>query len=363
MSTSYNRIIRKMVVGFGNLFNNISLIRYNPDLTESQRMLVPIVYAPKELYVKRLEEDPTLGKKVMMTLPRFSFELTGFRYDASRKQNTNIKNFAQTTAGVKSQYNPVPYNFDFNLYLYVRNIDDGTQIMEHVLSYFTPDYTIKLNLIPEMGIVKDIPVILNSAEQDIDYEGTHDRDTTRIIIWTLSFTVKGFIFGKVNDVGNGIIKHSIVSILNKVTEDDVIIFDINLPSGLGNYLVGETVYQGYSSSTALASAKVILWNNNELHLSNINGNFVSDLPIQGTSSKANYLFTSFKPTSQKLAQIDTTPMPTNANSIGPYIATTQITETPDFQQGNLPTEFTGDLLEQIGRDDLQIEQENITDLQ
>ena len=181
----YNRIIRKMVVGFGNLFNDITLVRYNPDFTEAERMVVPIQYAPKELYVKRLEEDPTLGKKVQLTLPRISFELNGFTYDATRKQNTNIKNFAQTTNGLISQYNPVPYNFDFNLYIYVRNIEDGTQIVEHILSYFTPDYTMKLNLVPEMGIIKEIPVVLNSTNQDIDYEGDWERGT-RNIIWTLN---------------------------------------------------------------------------------------------------------------------------------------------------------------------------------
>ena len=96
MSTpTYNRIIRKLVTGFGNLFDNITLVRYNPDLSEAQRMLVPIVYATKEMYVRRLEDDPNLDKKVSTTLPRMSFEMSGMTYDASRKQNTNIKNFAK----------------------------------------------------------------------------------------------------------------------------------------------------------------------------------------------------------------------------------------------------------------------------
>ena len=179
-NTFYNRNIRKLVVAFGNIFNEITLVRYNPDFTEAERMLVPIIYAPKENYVKRLEEDPTLGKKVQTILPRMSFELNGFNYDASRKLNTNVKNFAQTSHGLVSQYNPVPYNFDFSLYLYVRNIEDGTQIIEHILSYFAPDYTIKLNLIPEMGITKEIPIILNSATHDIEYEGEGRTVETQI---------------------------------------------------------------------------------------------------------------------------------------------------------------------------------------
>jgi hypothetical protein len=181
MST-YNRVIRKLVVGFGNLFDSITLYRFKPDLTESERFIVPIAYASKERYVMRLEEDLNLDKKVQLTLPRMSFEMAGLSYDSSRKQNTNIKNFAGTPpSGVLSQYNPVPYNFDFNLYIYVRNIEDGTQIIEHILPFFTPDYTIKLNLIPEMGIVKEVPIILNSTSHEILYEGLFCFPDSRLV--------------------------------------------------------------------------------------------------------------------------------------------------------------------------------------
>ena len=357
-----NRALRKYVIGFGNLFNDITLVRYNPDYSEAQRMIVPIVYAPKEDYVTRIETDPHLDKKTQITLPKMSFELLGFNYDASRKQNTNVKQFAQTATGLVSQYNPVPYNFDFNLYLYVRNIEDGTQIIEHILSYFTPDYTMKLNMIPEMGIVKEVPVVLNSTSQDIDYEGNFERDT-RVIIWTLTFTVKGYIYGKISDSG-GPITHSITSIYNQITEDDVIQFTMNPNSGVGTYQIGETVYQGFSAPLAIASGKVVAFNNNLLQLKNINGNFVSNLPIQSTSSSTNYTFTSFNPVPQKLVQIDTTPMPTDANVNTPYIVTTQISEAPFIEEGLLlPENFAGDALEQLGRDDLHIEQENPTDLQ
>lgn len=324
-NTFYNRALRKYVIGFGNLFNDITLVRYNPDYSEAQRMIVPIVYAPKEDYVNRLETDPNLDKKTQITLPRMSFELLGFNYDATRKQNTNIKQFAQTPTGLVSQYNPVPYNFDFNLYLYVRNIEDGTQIIEHILSYFTPDYTMKLNMIPEMGIVKEVPVVLNSTSQDIDYEGGYERDT-RVIIWTLAFTVKGFIFGKINDSGKGLITHSITNIYNQITEDDIVSFQIDPTSGLGTYQIGEIVYQGYSGPLAIASGKVVAFNNNILQLKNINGNFVSNLPIKSSSSSTAYTFNSYNPTPQKLVQIDVTPCPSDAVPPDPYTYNIQITE-------------------------------------
>ena len=323
----YNRVMRKLVVGFGNLFDNITLVRYNADNTEAERFIVPIAYAAKELYVQRLQGDPNLDKKVQMTLPRLSYEMTGLKYDSARKQNTNIKNFATVTGGgVVGQFNPVPYDYDFNLYLYVRNIEDGTQVIEHILSYFTPDYTIKLNLIPEMGIVKEIPIVLNTATFDTEYEGDRDSDT-RTIIWTLNFTVKGFVYGATSDVG--IIKTSITNIYNEILPTDIVQFTIEPTSGLGQYQVGEIVYQGYSRSTATATAKVSIWIDNILQLTNISGNFVSSQSIRGEVTNANYSFTSYNLVPQKFATITTVPNPIDATPADNYTYNTIVTEYPN----------------------------------
>ena len=327
---TYNRVIRKLVIAFGKLFDDITLVRYNPDLSEAERFLVPIVYATKELYVRRLEDDPALDKKIQIALPRMSFEMNGLSYDASRKLNTNIKNFAkQANAAVVSQYNPVPYNFDFNLYIYVRNIEDGTQILEHIMPFFAPDYTVKLNLIPEMGVVKDVPIILNSATSEIEYEGDKNSET-RMIIWTLNFTVKGFIFGNISSAG--LIKTSITNILTNVSASDTFVFNMTTP-GIGTYQVGEIVYQGYSATTATATAKVVLWQNNTLHLTNINGNFVSSEPIIGLASNSNYIFDSYTNYStqyKETARIVVTQNPANANANSNYTYTTTITEDPNL---------------------------------
>jgi hypothetical protein len=357
---AYNRVIRKLVIGFGNLFKNITLVRYNPDLTEAQRFLVPLVYATKEYYVRRLQDDPNLDKKVQITLPRMSFEMSGLTYDTTRKQNTNVKSFAKTSTGTIAQYNPVPYNFDFNLYIYVRNIEDGTQIIEHILPFFTPDYTVKLNLIPEMGIVKEVPVILNSSSHEIDYEGNKEAET-RMVVWTLNFTVKGFIFGKTSSTS--LIKHSITNILNNITTNDLVQFEM-AANGLGTYQEGEIVYQGYSVNNAQATAKVIFWNNNTLQLTNINGNFVSDAPIIGVISNSNYTFVNYQVVPQKLATINITPSPTDANTNTSYTHTTTIMETPNIENNlTLSSSFDGDAMIQIGTDDLLSQQQNITDLQ
>jgi hypothetical protein len=351
-NTTYNRIIRKLVVGFGNIFNDITLVRYNPDQSEAERFIVPIAYAAKELYVQRLEGDANLDKKVQMTLPRMSFEMNGLTYDATRKQNTNFKAFAQTSNGVISQYNPVPYNFDFDLYIYVRNIEDGTQIIEHILPYFTPDYTIKLNLVPEMGMIKEIPVVLNSTSQEVTYEGPRDTDP-RMIIWTLNFTVKGYVFGQTSTAS--LIKTSITNILNNITAGDKVIFNM-ANTGVGSYQTGELVYQGYSINSSTATAKVTLWSNNKLTLTNIQGNFVSSQPIIGVKTNANYTFNSYQIQPLQYVQVVVTPNPDGASANDKYTYTTTITETP-YINTVVPdsSKLQGDLISQFGFDDLLTE--------
>lgn len=324
-STQYNKSIRKLVVAFGDLFNNITLVRYNPDASEAERFLVPISYATKERYVMRLQDDYTLDKKVQITLPRFSYEMTGMNYDPTRKQNTNIKNFSNSNQGVLAQYNPVPYDFDFSLYLYVRNIEDATQILEHILPYFTPDYTLKINMIPEMGVVKEVPIIFKDATHEIIYEGQREQET-RMIIWTLNFTVKGNIFGNFSTAN--IIKTSITNVLNMITPDDIVQFNMAQP-GIGNYQIGETVYQGYSYQTASATAKVTYWSNGILHLTNMNGNFSSAQPIYGVNTNASYQFYSYNVQSKtpfNYVTITTVPNPNTAMANGLYTYTTYVQE-------------------------------------
>jgi len=319
---TYNRMIRKLTVAFGNLFNSITLLRYNPDETEQERFIVPIDYATKELYVMRLQGDPTLDKKVQITLPRMSYEMNGLAYDSTRKQFTSGKNFAQTSSGVVSQYNPVPYNFDFSLYLYVRNIEDGNQIIEHILPYFAPDYTIKVNMIPELGIIKEVPIILNNTDYEVTYEGDKEADT-RMVIWTLNFTVKGFIFGAISSTG--LINTSITNVYNDPNELQSVAFNM-VAGGTGNYQLGEIVYQGTNSSLSTASAKVLSWYNNVLTTTGLTGNFVSNQPVIGKITNANYLFSSYAVSPTQYSKITITPNPSNANSNSSYTYTTTIIE-------------------------------------
>ena len=193
-ATFYNRTIRKIVVAFGTVFNDIYLVRYTKDgLTAKETIKVPLNWGAKEKYLTRLTADPTLTKSIATTVPRISFEMTGMSYDSSRKLPTTVRNFsANNSTSIKTQYVPVPYNFDFSLSIYVRNTEDGTQILEQILPFFTPDFSVTVDFIPLMDPKYDMPIILNSVSNEVDYEG--DMMATRMIIWNLEFTAKGHIW-------------------------------------------------------------------------------------------------------------------------------------------------------------------------
>ena len=196
----YNRTIRKIVVAFGTVFNDIYVVRYTKDgVTAKETIKVPLNWGAKEKYITRITSDPSLTKSIATTLPRISFEMTGMSYDSSRKLPTTVRNFSANNAtSVKTQYVPVPYNFDFSLSIYVRNTEDGTQILEQILPFFTPDFSVTVDFVPAMDPKYDMPIILNSVSNEVDYEG--DMMATRMIIWNLEFTAKGHIWPPVKTV-------------------------------------------------------------------------------------------------------------------------------------------------------------------
>jgi hypothetical protein len=200
----YNRTIRKVVVAFGTLFNDILLVRYDKNNNSQMQMRVPLSYGAKEKYITRITSDPTLTKSIATLVPRMSFNLDGLSYDVSRKQITTLQSFNNTGTGIKTQYVPIPYDFEFSFSIYVRNTEDGTQILEQILPFFTPDFTVTVDFINTMGKKYDMPIILKSVTSSVDYEG--DMSTTRLIIWDLTFTAKGYIWPPVkSDTANNLI--------------------------------------------------------------------------------------------------------------------------------------------------------------
>ena len=190
----YNGSIRRMVVAFGSLFNQIYIDRAESDGTKT--LLVPISYAAKEKYKVRLAGDPYLNNPNQITLPRIAFEITGYVYDSNRKRNSVTRHMILPTtanpSGVDYTHAEVPYNIDFGLYVYVRNMDDGLRIIEQILPFFTPEFVVTVNF-DDINKKIDVPIYLNSVSTEEDYEG--DFESRRSIVFTLNFTMKTYLFG------------------------------------------------------------------------------------------------------------------------------------------------------------------------
>ena len=193
----YHESLRKVVVAFGTIFNNIIIHRTDADGSVLQRLKVPLSYSPKEKFLVRLEQQPNLDQREMaISLPRMGFEISGISYDPSRKLQRvgRLKKTHATDTGTQYfQYNPVPYNISFNLYSFTATAEGGLQIIEQILPYFQPDYTVTINAIPEMGIKRDVPITLNSVNYEATYDGAFT--TRRAVNYTLGFTAKTYLYG------------------------------------------------------------------------------------------------------------------------------------------------------------------------
>jgi len=196
----YHETMRKIVVSFGTLFNNIQIVRKNSSGAVVQSMKVPLAYGPQQKFLARLNSDPSLASKVAVTLPRLGFEMNGITYDPSRKLNRvqkfrKVKKSADNADKLDTQFMPVPYNIAFTLYAMAKNSDDALQIVEQILPYFQPDYTLTINDMADMGIKRDVPIILNDVSYEDNYQG--DFTERRAIIYTMTFTAKFYLYGPV----------------------------------------------------------------------------------------------------------------------------------------------------------------------
>ena len=197
----YNESLRKAIIAFGSLFNDIYITRKNSAGTDVQSLKVPLAYGPKQKFMVRLDADPNLDQKIAITLPRIGFEIAGFDYDPSRKLNRIIKRKKVSNTEDKklkqmsTQHSPVPYNLNFEMFVMTKNSDDGIQIVEQILPFFQPEYTVTIKEVPEMDVVRDVPIVLNS----IGYEDTYTGSFTerRAIIYTFSFVAKAYVYGPV----------------------------------------------------------------------------------------------------------------------------------------------------------------------
>ena len=208
----YNEILRKTVISFGSLFNNISIKHTNNSNEVIDVIKVPLAYGPTQKFLARLEQSPDLNKPTQITLPRMSFEFTGLTYDASRKVTTTQSFTTKSSADgsvVKKSYMPVPYNLQFELAIMTKLNDDALQIVEQILPYFQPSYTLTIELVDEINEKRDIPIILENVTFQDDYEGNFT--SRRVLIYTLRFTAKTYLFGPIQTATKDIVKKATIS--------------------------------------------------------------------------------------------------------------------------------------------------------
>lgn len=193
----YHSLIKKYVVVFGTLFNQIKIQRVNAETGATQNIRVPIAYGPKDKFLARIDANPTGIASQSVTLPRIAFELSGLRYAPDRKLQTTVVNYsANNVTGrsvYKKVYQPVPYDLEFTLSVMAKTTEDATKIVEQILPYFTPEWTVSARLLPDFDLVVDLPIILDRVSIDDNYEA--DFKTRRTLIYTLNFTLKGYFYG------------------------------------------------------------------------------------------------------------------------------------------------------------------------
>ena len=203
----YHEILRKTIISFGTLFNGITIKHQDSSDETSSVIRVPLAYGPTQKFLARLEQSPNLNKSVQMTLPRMSFEFIGMQYDPTRKVTTTqtfITGASGDRSNVKKTYMPVPYNMQFELSGMTKLNDDALQIVEQILPYFQPAYSLSVDLVSTIGEKRDIPVILENVTMVDDYEG--DYTTRRVLLYTLRFSAKTYLFGPVSSASTDIIK-------------------------------------------------------------------------------------------------------------------------------------------------------------
>jgi hypothetical protein len=204
----YNEGMRRLTIAFGQIFNNIVVQTKDANNSVVKRFTVPLAYAPKEKFLVRLTQQGDLTDKQFATvLPRMGFEISGIKYDPSRKLNKLQKTRMPKTDGTADDqknkmvfnYTPVPYDIDYKLFIFTATAENGLQIVEQIVPYFQPDYTVTINMVPSMGIKRDVPIIIGNVDYEDSYDGNFE--TRRAVIYTISFTAKTYLYGPATTAG------------------------------------------------------------------------------------------------------------------------------------------------------------------
>jgi len=278
----YNEIFRKTIISFGTLFNNITIKQ------EGSTVKVPLAYGPIQKFLARLEQAPNLSQATQISLPRMSFEFTGLTYDPSRKVTTTqqftVKNPDDGT-DIKKAYMPVPYNMQFELAIMCKLNDDALQIVEQILPYFQPQYNLTVQLVESVKEKRDIPIVLENVTMQDDYEG--DYTTRRVLMYTLRFTAKTYLFGPITSATKDIVKSVSVRYLaggSKSTERDITYsvkpravkdYTDDVVTTLSEDIAAEDVTINVADGTKVTLKKYIEVDGEEMYVTKITGNKIN----------------------------------------------------------------------------------------
>ena len=198
----YHATTRKAVAIFGTLFNNLKVIRQDGSGNVLNQIKVPLAYGPKEKFLARLDATTGSDASMALKLPRIAFEITSLSLDSTQKlqkRNKVIENHASDSTKKKTLNHIVAYDIGMSLYILAKNQDDGLQIMEQILPYFQPEYTISIKPVDGFTYKQDVPITLTSVAIQDDYEG--DFLTRRALVYQLDFNMKMKYFGPTIDQG------------------------------------------------------------------------------------------------------------------------------------------------------------------
>ena len=300
----YHEILRRTIISFGTLFNGLNIKHKDSSDNTTSVIKVPLAYGPIQKFLARLEQQPDLNKATQITLPRMSFEMIGMSYDPSRKVTTTqtfLSGASSDKASEKKTYMPVPYNMTFELGIMTKLNDDALQIVEQIVPYFQPQYSLTVDLVEAIGEKRDIPVVLESITMTDDYEG--DFSTRRVLLYTLRFSAKTYLFGPVSSTTTDIIKKVRVGYIAAdssgtdsstggrdvsyaVTPRATKNYDGVVATNLTNDISLADVTFEVNSGTALTANKYIVIDNESMYVDKINGNEITVLRGQdGTTAQ------------------------------------------------------------------------------
>ena len=282
----YNEILRRTIISFGTLFNDISIKKTDSSDDVFSVVKVPLAYGPTQKFLARLEQSPDLNKPFAITLPRMSFEFTGLTYDPSRKVTTTqtftVKD-PDSATDVKKSYMPVPYNMAFELSIMTKLNDDALQIVEQILPYFQPAYNLTVELVESIQEKRDIPVVLENITMSDEYEG--DFTSRRVLLYTLRFTAKTYLFGPATKATKDIIKKATITYLTgsesknavreysySATPRAIKNYTGDIETTLADDITAKTVYIEVADASGLTADSYIDIDDEELYIQSITGN-------------------------------------------------------------------------------------------